>query len=40
MNIIFPQLPNIKNGQIDPEELKKFLHSLQTIIEKIAKAIP
>ena len=39
MNIILPQLPDIKDGQIDPEELRRFLFALQLIIDQIAKAI-
>lgn len=40
MQITIPVLPEIKDGKIDPEELRRFLHSLQIVIDKIAKAIP
>ena len=39
MQIIIPQLPKVKNGQMDAEELQKFLFSLQLVIKKIAEKV-
>jgi len=40
MKIIIPLLPQKKaNGQIDPDELLKYLHETQITIQEMAKKI-
>lgn len=39
MQIIIPMLPEIKNGQMDPEELRRFLYALQLVIKQMSEKI-
>jgi hypothetical protein len=39
MKIILPQLPDVKNGQMDAEELRRFLYALQLVIKEMSEKI-
>ena len=39
MKIVLPMLPEVKNGQMDPEELRRFLYALQLVIKEMSEKI-